>query len=90
MKHIFFVEDDLSLISGLSFAIKKQGYEVDIVEKTPSIGGRMSQLDKTFPTLDCSACILTPKMVEAAAHEKINIYTSVSYTHLTLPTTSRV
>ena len=32
----------------------------------------MSQLDKTFPTLDCSACILTPKMVEAAAHEKIN------------------
>ena len=46
-----------------------------IVEKLPSIGGRMSQLDKTFPTLDCSACILTPKMVEAAAHEKINIYT---------------
>ena len=35
----------------------------------------MSQLDKTFPTLDCSACILTPKMVEAAAHEKITIYT---------------
>ena len=35
----------------------------------------MSQLDKTFPTLDCSACILTPKMVEAAAHDKINIYT---------------
>lgn len=35
----------------------------------------MSQLDKTFPTLDCSACILTPKMVEASAHEKINIYT---------------
>lgn len=35
----------------------------------------MSQLDKTFPTLDCSACILTPKMVEAAAHEKIHIYT---------------
>ena len=35
----------------------------------------MSQLDKTFPTLDCSACILTPKMVEAAAHEKIKIYT---------------
>ena len=35
----------------------------------------MSQLDKTFPTLDCSACILTPKMVDAAAHEKIKIYT---------------
>jgi len=45
------------------------------VEKTPSIGGKMSQLDKTFPTLDCSACILTPKMVEASAHERINLYT---------------
>ena len=49
------------------------GYEVDIVEQRPTIGGRMAQLDKTFPTLDCSACILTPKMVEAAQNEKINI-----------------
>ena len=64
-------------IAGIQSAldIADAGYEVDIVEKLPSIGGRMSQLDKTFPTLDCSACILTPKMVEAAAHEKINIYT---------------
>ena len=64
-------------IAGIQTAldIADAGYEVDIVEKTPSIGGRMSQLDKTFPTLDCSACILTPKMVEAAAHEKITIYT---------------
>ncbi|MCP1109620.1 CoB--CoM heterodisulfide reductase iron-sulfur subunit A family protein [Ohessyouella blattaphilus] len=64
-------------IAGIQTAldIADAGYEVDIVEKTPSIGGRMSQLDKTFPTLDCSACILTPKMVEAAAHEKVNIYT---------------
>ena len=64
-------------IAGIQTAldIADAGYEVDIVEKEPSIGGRMSQLDKTFPTLDCSACILTPKMVEAAAHEKINIYT---------------
>ncbi len=64
-------------IAGIQTAldIAEAGYEVDIVEKTPSIGGRMSQLDKTFPTLDCSACILTPKMVEAAAHEKITIYT---------------
>ena len=53
-------------IAGIQSAldIADAGYEVDIVEKTPSIGGRMSQLDKTFPTLDCSACILTPKMVE--------------------------
>ena len=64
-------------IAGIQTAldIADAGYEVDIVEKTPSIGGRMSQLDKTFPTLDCSACILTPKMVEAAAHEKITLYT---------------
>lgn len=64
-------------IAGIQTAldIAEAGYKVDIVEKTPSIGGRMSQLDKTFPTLDCSACILTPKMVEASAHDKINIYT---------------
>ena len=51
------------------------GYQVDLVEKEPSIGGRMSQLDKTFPTLDCSACILTPKMVDLSSNEKINLYT---------------
>ena len=64
-------------IAGIQTAldIAEAGYKVDIVEKTPSIGGRLSQLDKTFPTLDCSACILTPKMVEAAAHENITIYT---------------
>ncbi len=64
-------------IAGIQTAldIADAGYEVDIVEKLPSIGGRMSQLDKTFPTLDCSACILTPKMVDAASHEKITIYT---------------
>ena len=64
-------------IAGIQTAldIADAGYEVDIVEKTPSIGGKMSQLDKTFPTLDCSACILTPKMVEASAHERINLFT---------------
>lgn len=64
-------------IAGIQTAldIAEAGYEVDIVEKTPSIGGRMSQLDKTFPTLDCSACILTPKMVEASANEKVTLYT---------------
>ena len=64
-------------IAGIQTAldIADAGYEVDIVEKTPSIGGRMSQLDKTFPTLDCSTCILTPKMVEASAHERINLFT---------------
>ena len=64
-------------IAGIQTAldIADAGFEVDIVETKPTIGGKMSQIDKTFPTLDCSACILTPKMVEASAHEKINIYT---------------
>ncbi|MBP5307643.1 MAG: CoB--CoM heterodisulfide reductase iron-sulfur subunit A family protein [Clostridia bacterium] len=63
-------------IAGIQTAldIAEAGYEVDIVEKKPTIGGKMAQLDKTFPTLDCSACILTPKMVDAAAHDKIKIY----------------
>ncbi|MEG0257501.1 MAG: CoB--CoM heterodisulfide reductase iron-sulfur subunit A family protein [Christensenella sp.] len=64
-------------IAGISTAldIADAGYEVDIVEKSPTIGGKMAQLDKTFPTLDCAACILTPKMVDAAQHDKINLYT---------------
>lgn len=64
-------------IAGIQTAIDiaEAGYKVDIVEKTPSIGGRMSQLDKTFPTLDCSSCILTPKMVEVSTHPNITIHT---------------
>ncbi|OWZ84344.1 CoB--CoM heterodisulfide reductase iron-sulfur subunit A family protein [Natranaerobius trueperi] len=64
-------------IAGIQAAldIADAGYPVDLVEREPSIGGRMAQFDKTFPTLDCSACILTPKMVEAATHENINLYT---------------
>ena len=64
-------------IAGISCAldIAEAGFVVDIVESAPSIGGKMAQLDKTFPTLDCSACILTPKMVDAVFHENINIYT---------------
>ncbi|MCL2575475.1 MAG: CoB--CoM heterodisulfide reductase iron-sulfur subunit A family protein [Defluviitaleaceae bacterium] len=64
-------------IAGIQAAldIADAGYEVDLVEISPSIGGKMSQLDKTFPTLDCSACILTPKMVDCASHDKINVMT---------------
>ena len=54
--------------------IADAGFAVDIVEKQPTIGGKMTQIDKTFPTLDCAACILTPKMVDAAQNEKIHIY----------------
>ncbi|MCL2618114.1 MAG: CoB--CoM heterodisulfide reductase iron-sulfur subunit A family protein [Defluviitaleaceae bacterium] len=64
-------------IAGISVAldVADAGYDVDIVESTPGIGGRMAQLDKTFPTLDCSACILTPKMVDAATHDNITLHT---------------
>ncbi|MBQ3047204.1 MAG: CoB--CoM heterodisulfide reductase iron-sulfur subunit A family protein [Clostridia bacterium] len=63
-------------IAGIQTAldIADAGFEVDIVETKPTIGGKMAQLDKTFPTLDCAACILTPKMVDVAQHEKIKIY----------------
>ena len=63
-------------IAGIQTAldIADAGFEVDIVEKNPTIGGKMAQIDKTFPTLDCAACILTPKMVDCAQNEKIKIY----------------
>ena len=63
-------------IAGIQTAldIAEAGFEVDIVEKQPTIGGKMAQLDKTFPTLDCAACILTPKMVDVAQNEKIRIF----------------
>ena len=63
-------------IAGIQTAldIADAGFEVDIVEKKPTIGGKMAQLDKTFPTLDCAACILTPKMVDAGANEKVKIF----------------
>ncbi len=63
-------------IAGIQTAldIADAGFEVDIVEKQPTIGGKMAQIDKTFPTLDCAACILTPKMVDVAQHEKIRIF----------------
>ena len=63
-------------IAGIQTAldIADAGFPVDIVEKNPTIGGKMAQLDKTFPTLDCAACILTPKMVDAAQNENIRIF----------------
>ncbi|MEW6033413.1 MAG: CoB--CoM heterodisulfide reductase iron-sulfur subunit A family protein [Chloroflexota bacterium] len=64
-------------ISGIQAAldIANAGHEVVLVEREPTIGGRMAQLDKTFPTLDCSACILTPKMVELAQHNRVVLFT---------------
>jgi heterodisulfide reductase subunit A len=62
-------------ISGIEAALSlgEQGYKVILVEKTPSVGGRMAQLDKTFPTLDCSICILAPKMVEVSRHPNVEL-----------------
>ncbi len=69
-------------IAGIQTAldIADAGFPVDIVEAKPTIGGKMAQLDKTFPTLDCAACILTPKMVDVAQNEKIRIF---SYSEVT-------
>ncbi|MCS7114476.1 MAG: FAD-dependent oxidoreductase [Nitrososphaerota archaeon] len=61
------------IITALELADK--GYQVYLVERSPSIGGHMAQLSKTFPTLDCSQCILTPKMVSASQHPRIKIVT---------------
>jgi heterodisulfide reductase subunit A len=62
-------------IAGIQSALQcaNAGYQVYLVEKEQSIGGHMAMLDKTFPTLDCSACILTPKMVSAGQHPKIKL-----------------
>ena len=58
-----------------SLDLANRGTKVYLVEKTPSIGGRMAQLDKTFPTLDCSICILAPKMIECLRHPNISLLT---------------
>ena len=64
-------------IAGMQAAldIADKGFKVHLVEKDTCVGGHMAQLDKTFPTLDCSACISTPKMVDTANHPNINLLT---------------
>lgn len=64
-------------IAGIQSALDlaNTGFEVILVERAPSIGGHMIQLSETFPTLDCSQCILTPKMVEVSKHPKIKLMT---------------
>jgi len=62
-------------IAGIEAALQigDAGYEVVLVEREESIGGHMAKFDKTFPTLDCAACILTPKMVSISKHPKIRL-----------------
>jgi heterodisulfide reductase subunit A len=64
-------------IAGIQAAldIAQAGFQVYLVEREPAIGGRMAQLDKTFPTLDCSACILTPRTVDVARHPNVELMT---------------
>ncbi|MFZ0534861.1 MAG: CoB--CoM heterodisulfide reductase iron-sulfur subunit A family protein [Anaerolineales bacterium] len=71
-------------IAGIQAALEiaDAGYHVYMVEREPSIGGHMAQFDKTFPTLDCSACILTPKMVDVGNHPNITLLTWAEVTHV--------
>jgi len=64
-------------ISGIqaSFDLASRGIKAYLVEKSPSIGGRMAQLDKTFPTMDCSMCILAPKMIDCSHHPNVELLT---------------
>jgi len=64
-------------IAGIQAALElaDAGYPVYLVEREPSIGGHMAQYDKTFPTLDCAACILTPRMSEVGQHDRITLLT---------------
>ena len=71
-------------IAGIQAALEiaDAGYPVYLVEREPSIGGHMAQFDKTFPTLDCSACILTPKMVDVGNHPNITLLTWAEVTQV--------
>jgi len=64
-------------IAGISAALQlaNSGYKAYLVEKKSSIGGRMAQLSKTFPTLDCAPCILSPRMVEVGTHPNVALFT---------------
>src|SRR5512136_130494 len=64
-------------ITGIQSALDlaESGFKVYLVDSAPAIGGKMAQLDKTFPTGDCSMCILSPKLVECARNKNIDIIT---------------
>ena len=66
-----------------SLDLANAGYYVYLVEKSPAIGGRMAQLDKTFPTNDCAMCIISPKLVECGRHLNIEIITNAEVRGIT-------
>jgi heterodisulfide reductase subunit A len=69
-------------VAGIQAALDlaNAGYKVYMVEREPSIGGRMAQIDKTFPTMDCSICILAPKMSEVGRHPNVTLFTNSEVT----------
>ncbi|MCS7247243.1 MAG: CoB--CoM heterodisulfide reductase iron-sulfur subunit A family protein [Anaerolineales bacterium] len=71
-------------IAGIQAALEiaNSGYPVIMVEREPSIGGHMAQFDKTFPTLDCAACILTPRMVEVGSHPNVKLFSYAEVTNV--------
>src|SRR5664280_2835909 len=71
-------------VAGIQCALDlaEGGYKVYLVEKAPALGGHMAQLDKTFPTNDCSMCKQAPKLVEAGRHLNIEIVTNSELTGL--------
>jgi heterodisulfide reductase subunit A len=82
--HVAVIPEALVIGAGIagiqaSLDLANDGFKVHLVDQEPTIGGHMAQLDKTFPTLDCAACILTPKMAEVANHKNIELLT---YSHL--------
>lgn len=76
------MEDKVLVIGGgvagiqASLDLAEKGLQVILIEKSPSIGGRMAQLDKTFPTNDCSICILAPKMIDCFNHPRISVFST--------------
>jgi heterodisulfide reductase subunit A len=76
------VNKDVMVIGGgiagitTSLQLAEAGFKVNLIEKNPSIGGKMAQLSKTFPTLDCSPCILSPRMAEVENNPNITLYTN--------------
>jgi heterodisulfide reductase subunit A len=75
------IKSDVLVVGGgiagihAALTLANAGKHVYLVEREPTIGGHMAQFDKTFPTLDCSACILTPKMTAVGSHKNITVWT---------------
>ena len=68
-------------VAGIQAALDlADDYEVILVEKSPTIGGKMALIDKTFPTMDCSICILGPKMADVGNHENVNLISCAEVT----------